>query len=68
MDAETKAEAKFVGDALKEQSRMIVTVGIAAIGVLVGARLIFTGWSMIAFGSSARGAIDEVESAIDASV
>ena len=37
-----------------------------AIGVLVGVRLIFTGWSVIALGSFARGAIDEVESAVDA--
>ena len=40
--------------------------GAWAIGVLVGVRLIFTGWSVIALGSFARGAIDEVESAADA--
>jgi len=37
-----------------------------AIGVLLGVRLIFTGWSVVALGSAARGAIDDVESAADA--
>ncbi len=41
--------------------------GTWAIGVLVGVRLIFTGWSVIALGSLSRGVIDEVESAVDAS-
>ena len=41
--------------------------GAWAIGILVGVRLIFTGWSVIALGASARGVIDEAESAIDAS-
>ncbi len=41
--------------------------GAWAIGVLVGVRLLFTGWSVIALGSLARGVIDEVESAVDAS-
>ena len=41
--------------------------GVWAIGVLVGVRLIFTGWSVIALGSFARSAVDEVEAAVDAS-
>lgn len=41
--------------------------GAWAIGVLVGARLIFTGWSVIALGSFARSAVDSVEAAVDAS-
>jgi uncharacterized membrane protein HdeD (DUF308 family) len=40
--------------------------GTWAIGVLVGVRLISTGSSVIALGSLARGAIEEVESAVDA--
>ncbi len=34
-----------------------------AIGVLVGARLIFTGWSMIALGAVGEGVIEELERA-----
>ncbi len=41
--------------------------GAWAIGVLVGVRLLFTGWSVIALGSLSRSVIDEVESAVDAS-
>ncbi len=41
--------------------------GAWAIGVLVGVRLLFTGWSVIALGFLSRGVIDEVESAVDAS-
>ena len=41
--------------------------GAWAIGVLVGVRLIFTGWSVIALGSFARSAVEEVEAAADAS-
>ena len=41
--------------------------GAWAIGVLVGVRLLFTGWSVIALGSFARSAVDEVEAAVDAS-
>lgn len=41
--------------------------GAWAIGVLVGARLIFTGWSVIALGSFARSAVDAVEAAVDVS-
>ena len=40
--------------------------GTWAIGVLVGVRLISTGSSVIALGSLARGVIEEVESAVDA--
>ena len=38
--------------------------GAWAIGVLVGARLLFTGWSMVALGSAGRGAPAAVESAM----
>ena len=41
--------------------------GAWAIGVLVGVRLLFSGWSVIALGSLSRSVIDEVESAVDAS-
>ena len=41
--------------------------GAWAIGILVGVRLLFTGWSVIALGSLSRSVIDEVESAVDAS-
>ena len=38
--------------------------GAWAIGVLVGVRLLFTGWSMVALGSAGRGAVAAVESAV----
>ena len=41
--------------------------GAWAIGVLVGARLLFTGWSVIALGSAARGVVEDVESTLNAS-
>ena len=37
-----------------------------AIGVLVGVRLVFTGWPIIALGSVARGVVEDAESALDA--
>jgi uncharacterized membrane protein HdeD (DUF308 family) len=37
-----------------------------AIGVLVGVRLVFTGWPIIALGSVARGVVEDAESALKA--
>jgi uncharacterized membrane protein HdeD (DUF308 family) len=37
-----------------------------AIGVLVGVRLLFTGWSVIALGFAARGVVEDVESTLKA--
>ncbi len=37
-----------------------------AIGVLVGVRLVFTGWPIVALGSVARGVVEDAESALDA--